>query len=621
MKGISTHCMIYRISLQQGVHQCLQRQAPAFSTLSPTYMGAGKQETEGSSLKAMKAQNQENNDTLENQRDISSPTNNSTPLPITTEDLVKKFKLKPSAEVGIRARKLERERKQAEEEAARKSREAEIRTGTERINRLFEKLQMGEDFRMTTPARTTPLTTEADPGATEITKASISKSWKFLFDEDDLGERKAKEGDSNGDREEVLDKIPGASTLFPALSEYRSPSSAASSAKPSSALTFDSRHTLSDRWKDPKMKSSERDAFKALFSSLFEQKKPQKPEISVGGKVQSLFSNFNRTGHEGIADSQQGSESTSSAVPSDSTAGHPPTAPDSTVSNTKAKNDPMLVLQRQFENLSKRVEPIYLDVKPSTSSFQVMQNTVGPHDWLSRDQTSAQENTIFNAIREENKVAIRMKKELDDKSGDIIKVQEFVDELILPFLESSSEKSSEVVRPSSVSLDSLLSRAILTASSTRLADSEGQRSLHPFLGSALVEHTRRQGLPVFIRTVRTESYKALLKSRWDAWNDGAGCLEILKQMQRSGALVDGDTLSLVRSIRKELKTRSLNSSSPGQITSKEQLRQYGWGDEEQLEPVLEMLNVIKAAFEDGDNDHTIKHWARRAGPRASNLIS
>ncbi|KAF8977081.1 hypothetical protein BGZ46_007665 [Entomortierella lignicola] len=538
---------------------------------------------------------------------------------IATEDLVKKFKLKPSAEVGIRARMLERQRKQAEEAEVLKA-EMEINSGKEKINRLFETLQLGSGASSTEGSKATG-NTDSEPAKT----TNISNSWKFLFDESELNEKKVTEGSAEIEDKETLDKIPGASNLFPSLSEYQSPPPTSNPSP--STLPIDTnpapRHTGAERWKDPRMKGSERDAFKALFSSLFEQKTPEKQEASPGEKMQSLFSNFSRTGLDQSRENTKETESKSSPFTSPSE--------DFSLSATESEReaeDPMQVLRRQLENLSKRAEPIYLDKKPKTSPFRVMESTVTPQDWLNQDPTMPQENTLFNAIKEENKVSIRMRKELEEKLGDVVQVKQFVDDLIAPFVEPQSELlSSNTVKPSSASLDSLLAHAILAISSTRLetesskvntekmkASDEPQtlRSLHPYLGQALVENTRRQGLPVFIRAVRTESYKALLKSRWDAWHDGPGCLEILKEMQRNGALVDSETKSMVQNMRSELKaSKALSSSDLASATSKDQLQQYGWGYEEQQASIVEMLNIISVASEDGDNDYNVKQWVKR----------
>ncbi|KAF8937655.1 hypothetical protein EDD21DRAFT_354554 [Dissophora ornata] len=539
------------------------------------------------------------------------------------EDLVKKFNLKPNVEVGIRARFLENQRKQAEKEAAKRAAEAELKSGSEKINRLFEKLQLGG-----TRGSGSGGTAAAGPSVGK----GVSESWKFLFDEDDLGDNRAKtsEDGADGENTEMLDRIPGISELFPSVAEYKQPTST------SSSTLMTPPTSVADRWKEPKTRDSERDAFKALFSSLFEQKKPDEQEATPGQKMQSLFSNFSRPNQGESADGDEQANSISLPLFGTHTTDSVPFL--DTTPETPEDNDPMQVLRRQLENLSTRVEPIYLTRKPNTPSFEVMRNTVGPQDWITRDPTMPQDNSLFNAIREENKVAIRMRKELEEKSYDIVKVRDFVDELITPFLQPPASPSVDVVRPSSVSLDSLLSQAIMAASSTRLAApnsasnsdewennfasttdnastrNQPRRSLHPFMGHAMVEHTRRQGLPVFIRTVRTESYKALIKSRWDAWHDGPGCLEILKEMQRSGALVDTETKSLVQVMRKELKAAAVTPSftNADGTTSATQLQQYGWGDEEQAAPVVEMLNIIKTASEDGDNDYNMKRWAKRA---------
>ncbi|KAG0321618.1 hypothetical protein BGZ99_003792 [Dissophora globulifera] len=553
------------------------------------------------------------------------------------EDLTKKFNLKPSVEVGIRARLQERQRKQAEREAKRLAAEAEAKSEEDKVSRLFEKLQWKE----TDPRSAGPSAAGGKPG---------SDSWKFLFDEDDLGDKRNKKVETTistlegGSGAETLDRIPGVADIFPSLSDYRSSSTSSPSSTPAApdTITTTPMRPGSDRWKDAKMKSADRDAFKALFSSLFEQKKPSEREATAGQKMQSLFSNFNRTGRENTIDGNNNDTLPSDtarlplfgSLATDSSTPTPSKTSDSDASNS---DDPMQVLRRQLEGLSKRVEPIYLTRKPNTPSFEVMKSTVGPQDWITRDPTMPQDNNLFNAIRDENKVAIRMRKELDEKRNDIIKVQEFVDELITPFLHPDSSLSSDVVRPSSVSLDSLLSHAILAASSTRLGsgeqrdddaagkhlhkdtDFETERSLHPFLGHAMIEHTRRQGLPVFIRTVRTESYKALLKCRWDCWFDGPGCLEILKEMQRNGALVDSETKSLVRSMKKDLRTVMITpkAASTDDAVPSRQVLQYGWGDEEQAAPIQEMLNIIEVAYEDGDNEYNMKQWAKRGRPPTS----
>ncbi|KAF9113985.1 hypothetical protein BGX27_000378 [Mortierella sp. AM989] len=523
---------------------------------------------------------------------------------ITKEDFIKKFGLKPSVEVGIRARMLERQRKQAEEDL-KLAAEKESNSGAQKMQQLFEKLELGAEVASTGSSK------EASQIETmPATKKGISDSWKFLFDESELNESK-----------ETLDKIPGASNIFPSLSEYRSsseyrPPSLTSESSISSLLpdtSSEQRPPSADRWKDPKMKGTERDAFKALFSSLFEQKKPEQHEASPGERIQSLFSNFNRTGLEQTVDGAQEGESGSSPFSSPAN-----DLPSSSGEAETAVEDPLQVLRRQLKNLSKRAEPIYLDRKPKTPSFKVMESTVGPQDWLTRDPIMPQENTLFNSIREENKVAIRMRKELEEKVGDVVQVKQFVDDLITPFVEPQSALSSNTTKPTSSSLDGLLAQAILAISSTRsetkssgskeiATDSQPRRSLHPYLGQALVEHTRRQGLPVFIRAVRTESYQALLKSRWDAWHDGPGCLEILKEMQRSGALVDTQTKRIVRDMRRTLKT----SLAPSSDLTKDQLRQYGWGHEEQEASLVEMINIISASGED-DPDYNMKLWAIRA---------
>ncbi|KAF9439151.1 hypothetical protein BGZ76_010744 [Entomortierella beljakovae] len=535
----------------------------------------------------------------------------------TKEDLVKKFKLKPSAEVGVRVRMLERQRRQAEEAAARLAAEKKSESGAEKIQKLFEKLQHGSEE-----------AAERVPGEGRAPTASggISESWKFLFDETEINEEKTTKVSSTRDNE-TLDKIPNGSDLFPSLSEYQQPAS--SSDIPRSNLisnqNSEKHSSVVDRWKDPKMKSAERDAFKALFSSLFEQKKPDH-ESTPGEKMQSMFSNFNRTGLEQTLDNSKERESESSPFATLAI-----NSPLLEVEKETAGEDPMQVLRRQIENLSKRSEPIYLDRKPKTSTFKVMESTVGPHDWLYRDPTLPQENSLFNAIRDENKVAIRMRKELEEKVGDVVQVRQFVDDLIAPFIETQSAFTSNAVKPSSSSLDSLIAQAILAVSSKQPGANQAsknefkatevrstispqpRRSLHPYLGQAIVEQTRRHGLLVFIRAIRTESYKALLKSRWDAWQDGPGCLEILREMQRSGALVDSETRSIVRQMKRDLRASSSNPTSLdlASATSKEQLQSYGWGQEEQEASLVEMLNIIATA-ESEDSISSTRQWGKRA---------
>ncbi|KAF9151866.1 hypothetical protein BG015_006110 [Linnemannia schmuckeri] len=538
------------------------------------------------------------------------------------EDLVKKFKLKPSAEVGIRAGKREKQRKRDQEEAARKAAEEESRSGADKIHRLFEKLQLGDGDIAEGGSRATTVGVSA--GAAGSLKSTLGKnvsdSWKFLFDEDDLHEKKSKAttitpAATKGAEKETLDRIPGASDLFPNLSEYRS----SISGKPSAETLA----PKGDRWKDPKLKSAEKDAFKALFSSLFEQK-PATQDSAPGSKVQSLFSNFNRAGMDSSTDSTKAEDSATTTL-LETLAAKTPTTSEVPISN----EDPMQVLNRQLFNLSKRVEPIYLDHKPKTSAFQAMESTVAGQHWMSRDVTRPNsKNTLFAAIQDENKVAIRMRNELVAKSGDVIKIKEFVDELIAPYVDSSSSAGSRnEPRPSSISLDGLLAQAILSSSASSLVGApatslirskvekvqfppvKDQRSLHPFMGHALVEHTRRQGLPVFIRVVRTESYKALLKSRWDTWHDGPGCLEILKEMQRNGALVDRETLSLVRKMQRDIN----DSSVPAPLTDEEtKIQQYGWGDEEQAAPLMEMLNMIEGEVGNRQESSNMRHWTKRA---------
>ncbi|KAG0378982.1 hypothetical protein BGX24_002135 [Mortierella sp. AD032] len=543
-----------------------------------------------------------------------------TPKAVEKEDLVKKFKLKPSAEVGIRAGKREKQRKREQDEAARKAAEEESQTGANKIHRLFEKLQLGDGDVPGVNSRTTGTSAGTGAGAGSTLGKKVSDSWKFLFDEDDLNEKKSKQTTTATTtttetvKKETLDRIPGASDLFPDLSEYRSPTSGKSSNESSAPKV--------DRWKDPKLKSAEKDAFKALFSSLFEQKQSTRDSAAPGSKVQSLFSNFNRSGMDSSTDKTQEEDSATTTL-FDALAAKTTTTPEVSAFT----EDPMQILNRQLFNLSKRVEPIYLEQKPKTSSFQAMESTVAGQEWLSGDASRPKSrNALFTAIEDENKVAIRMRNELTAKCGDVIKVKEFVDELIAPYVDPLTAASKNEPRPSSISLDGLLAQAITSASASSnigvtmpslrvlrsqepsVLSTKPQQTLHPFMGHAFVEHTRRQGLPVFIRLVRTESYKALIKSRWDTWRDGLGCLEILKEMQRSGALVDGDTLSLVRRMQKDLKESSVTAP----LADKDNVQQRGWGDEEQAAPVSEMLRMVESEIGDRGEQSNMKHWARRA---------
>ncbi|KAG0255472.1 hypothetical protein BG011_005102 [Mortierella polycephala] len=525
--------------------------------------------------------------------------------PSSVEELVRKFKLKPSAEVGIRVRLREKQRKQEEDEATKRANEEESRSGAEKIQRLFEKLQLGANA---------PSVTGAGPGAGKTLPDNVSGPWKFLFDEDDLTEGESNDKTPKNESKEMLDTIPGASDLFPTLSEYRVPTSSSPSSTPPSTLDTtaplapltSSASPKMDRWKDPKMKTAEKDAFKALFSSLFEHK-PSKEETAPGGKVQSLFSNFNRSGLErptdGLSSTPYGINATESASqpysPWSQTPSDYPVAMD---------EDPMQVLRRQLENLSKRVDPIYLDKKPKTLSFQAMEDTAGRQDWMNQDPTMPQGSSLFAVIQSENKVAIRMRKDLEEKSEDIIKVKEFVDGLIAPFVEPSVNADTE--RPSTVSLDGLLAQAIMVSSSTQLStnvtqnlSTKSKRALHPFMGHAFVEHTRRQGLPVFIRTVRTESYKALLKVRWERWRDSFGCLEILKEMRGSGALVDAETKSFVQTMLSELKSADSQS---------------GWEGNDEMDSIKEMVCIIKSAQDEQVQDFNTDHRKRKDEKPKSN---
>ncbi|KAF9967377.1 hypothetical protein BGZ70_009775 [Mortierella alpina] len=523
----------------------------------------------------------------------SKQTSNATTPPVeptSVEDLVKRLRLKPSAQVGIRNRLREEQLKQEKEEAARRAAEEDTRTGAEKIHRLFEKLQLGGDS-SSVPQSTNANTPNAASASTTRPAANVSDSWKFLFDEDDLKDGKSRATDS------------AATTVGNETSQAAPP--------------------RTDRWKDPKLKSAERDAFKALFSSLFEQK-PQSPTSAE--RVQSMFSNFNRSGHERTADSI----SPPSISPADPTLSPATSTSEAALSasTTVTEDDPMQVLRRQLQNLSKRVEPIYLDRKPKTSSFQVMESTVGPQDWMNQDPTLPKENSLFAAIRSENQVAIRMRKELEEKRDDIIKVKEFVDELLAPLGQPVGTASSPgMLKPSTVSLDGLMAQAILAASSKHqeqsgsklepaksgdrsatLTSTRKTRSLHPFMGHAFVEHTRRQGLEVFIQTVRKETYKALLRCRWEAWQDGPGCLEILKEMQGNGAAMDAETRQLVNTMVKDLESLAMQAASDP-VETREQLQQFGWGNEEQLAPLREMIIIIRGAEEE-DRGKGSRRWTR-----------
>ncbi|KAG0337497.1 hypothetical protein BG004_007619 [Podila humilis] len=515
------------------------------------------------------------------------------------EDLVKKFKLKPSAEVGIRVslreRREQKERELGSQKAAAEAEGAEAN----RINRLFDTIQSG---------RNQAIGIEAEESGTGPNKKP-NEAWKFLFDEDDLDTKEEKPQSNNNNtvaegssqHVELLDRIPGGSTLFPSVSEHRT-------AFITAAVPPSTTHSFAETWKNPKGRSAEKEAFQSLFASLFEHNKPK--ETDGPNRAQSLFSNFNRSGLPESAQSVQSATGSIFDPSSPLTATN--TLPASSEEDEKmAQENAMAILRRQLKSLSERSEPIYLDKKPKTSSFQVMESTVGTQDWMSQDPVLPSENNLFAVIREENKVAIRMRKELEEKHHDITKVRDFVDELIAPFLSQSDEQESTAVKPSGVGLDSLLSQAIMYSSSTRAAITEpgqgsasaaqGKRSLHPWMGHAMVEHARRQGLTVFIRTVRTESYKALLQSRWNAWQDGPGCLEILKEMQSSGALVDAETRSLVRGMVRDLQTTCVKTTQ-------------GWGFDDQVQPLQEMLKIIKSAEEDQDWDLVDSRHSALAGP-------
>ncbi|KAG0055631.1 hypothetical protein BGZ83_007931 [Gryganskiella cystojenkinii] len=557
-----------------------------------------------------------------------------------TEKLYKKFNLKPSAEVGIRARTRARKIQQQIDQ----DQTPEAQSKAAKIHRLFETLHLGTptdssdsgSHSFTPNSEKETLGTSSPSEVKSNTKKKISESWKFLFDEGDLSESTKKGQAEAGSRSvsaedskpEMLDMIPGASTLFPAVSEHRL---ASSSTVGSTTSVATSKSTVStDRWKDPRLKSSEKEAFRALFSSLFEKKSDVRENGGPSFRVQSLFSSFNRSGLE---DSTNKGATATGSYSTNTT---------NTI-ETIADEDPMQVLRRQVESLSKRVDPIYLNKKPKTSSFRVMESTVGPQDWMNKDATLPQENALFALIREENKVAIRMRKELESRQKDIIKVKDFVDELLAPFMDKAGARSTEV-KPSVLSLDGLLAQAILassttikppssvfnldrgkvsplslsspTASSTAEALTPSQdRSLHPYLGQALVEHTRRQGLKVFIRAVRTESYKALIKSRWENWRDGAGCLEVLKEMQRNGALLDVETRSVIRSMLKDLGTAYSDTAphSPWAVEGSDAAWvQYGWGEEEEAAPLIEMLRIVRSSERDHEQIEDLDKWSKRA---------
>ncbi|KAF9384106.1 hypothetical protein CPC16_008603 [Podila verticillata] len=530
MNGSSCRSLLSHNSIKQG-RQLAQVRLARTNQCHPTFSKA-LSTSSGSTSKSEEEEKQ--NQSVAPPSDVSEASNTTTPEP--KEDLYKKFNLKPSAEVGIRVGLREKKEQQERDLEAQKAVAEATETEAAKINRLFAKLQAPDHISSTSTSVPSSSVDRVD-GAP---KKKSNDAWKFLFDEDDLDKRET-------DSKEMLDRIPGASDHFPSVSEHRSlpPSSASTS---STSTTFAS----SDRWKDPKQKAVEKDAFKALFASLFEHNRPNKDDDPSGPtRVQSLFSNFNRSG---LPESSTSSSSSSDSLFSPLPFTHPSSSSSSSSETPESTptESPMAILRRQLKSLSERSEPIYLEKKPKTSSFQVMESTVGPQDWMNRETALPAESNLFTAIREENKVAIRMRKELEEKQQDMTKVKDFVDELIAPFLPSSTESGS--VKPSGVGLDSLLAQAIMYASSTKASISEvsptnGNRSLHPWMGHAMVEHARRQGLPVFIRTVRTESYKALLQSRWNAWQDGPGCLEILKEMQRSGPLKE--MLEIIKSAEED----------------------------------------------------------------------
>ncbi|KAG0264258.1 hypothetical protein DFQ27_001335 [Actinomortierella ambigua] len=561
--------------------------------------------------------------------------------PLSAEELIKQYQSKPSAEVGIRAK----QRVAAAAAAAEADKEASSATGAVSSSRsLFQKLRDPQE------EAAHDNTGHGEGGKSE----SVSDQWKFLFDETEFegrGEGDKAVADKGLSSQDLLDQIPGSSVMFPSLTEYAdSPrvtkSRIATSPQAASASTLRQQQQSGEQWRDPKMNNAEKDAFKALFVSLFETK-PKEDTSSAQKEPLSIFSTFKRPSsaeekrEEGSTDSSALSTSSSSTTPA-------------------KKEDPMDLLDRHLKTLSTRTGFIYVrgPEKPKPYVAETLEKSlVGDEVWAEQS-AEARDDSIFLQIREENMAAIRVRNELNGFEHDVAGLGVFVSDLLhsfsaatppaapLPLSSATTTTSSTTKDPdnpqeeehdqpqlqspsttpakpkvSGLVMDELLARAITIASSsdvqakttptlilTGLASSSSPsssassssasfldhqypqrtKSLQPLMGGAFVEHARRQGLSTFIQTVRSESYKALIRTRWENFRDTAGCLAILREMQQNGALIDPELQSMIKRMGQEVFTHGQNY--PG----------MGWDAVDQQTEVREMMKIVRQGREQDD---------------------
>ncbi|KAF9977233.1 hypothetical protein BGZ73_006596 [Actinomortierella ambigua] len=570
---------------------------------------------------------------------------------MSAEELIKQYQSKPSAEVGIRAKQ-----RTVAAEASESSSTTSTTVSSSR--NLFQKLRDPQE-------ETVPDDIRGGEKGQGGGVGGVSDQWKFLFDETEFGGHEegskahSKSADQNASSQELLDQIPGSSAMFPSLSEYPDSPRVTKSATPStstSASTLKQQQQSGEQWKDPKMNSAEKDAFKALFVSLFETK-PKDDTSSARKEPLSIFSAFKRSSPN--EESKEEALTDSSVLPTSST-------------TPAKKEDPMDLLDRHLKTLSTRTGFIYVrgPEKPKPYAAETLEKSlVGEEVWAEQLAGEARDDSMFLQIREENMAAIRVRNELNGFEHDVAGLGMFVSDLLQTFSGASppapvppsttsptstaskdsddpqqdqpqqpqpTPSTSSKPKVSGLVMDELLARAIaiasssdvqakttptliLTGSSSPSASSstssfldqqsaQRTKSLQPLMGGAFVEHARRQGLSTFIQTVRSESYKALIRTRWENFRDTAGCLAILQEMQQNGALIDSELQSMIKRMGHEIYMHGKNY--PG----------LGWDAIDQRAGVEEMLKIVRQGREQDDwnGDRTTTTTAADLADRSNN---
>ncbi|KAG0243291.1 hypothetical protein BGW41_002476 [Actinomortierella wolfii] len=544
---------------------------------------------------------------------------------MSAEELIKQYQSKPSAEVGIQAKR----RKATAAPSSSSSSENDSTISSSRT--LFQKLQdnHAEAGDQDQHVSSSDL---LHHGEKKTSTAPVSDQWKFLFDETEFDDDSKSSTSDNKQtaaaadakkEKDLLDQIPGSSSMFPPLDEYPEPSrSSAGSGSGATTTTTARKHvqtSSSDHWKDPRMNSAEKDAFKALFASLFETK-PKDDDNDLAGQKEPLaiFSTFKRP-------------STSTDDGTAETSGDHSIFSTTTTTTPPKKENPLDLLDRHLKTLSMRTGPIYVrgPEKPKPYAEATLEKTlVGDEVWAEQSAGEARDDSMFLQIREENMAAIRVRNELNGFEHDVAGLSTFVADLLQTFSSGSGggnssntttstdqqqqqqQQPSQKPKVSGLVMDELLSRAITIASSSDVQakttptliltgpsspspfldpSSQRTKSLQPLMGGAFVEHARRQGLSTFIQTVRSESYKALIRTRWENFKDAAGCLAILQEMRQNGALIDPELQSMINRMGSEIGQQAQRPSSA-----------LGWDAQDQLADIEIMKSIIREGREQDD---------------------